>query len=155
MNIVSAATRAVTKTADVTTAAAGAIGGAAVSGVMGGLRGAVSGVRAGLDEGSRSTAAAALTMGAIGAVGLVEWPVLLTVGGAALAVHQLNQRSSADGEQPRLRSVPSATNGQSGSTTRSRQGTARKSTKAANRTASRPAKKANARRRTAKKATNG
>ena len=91
MNIVSVATRAVAKTADVTTAAAGAIGGAAVSGVMGGVRGAVSGVRTGLEDGSHSTAAAALTIGAIGAAGLVEWPVLVTVGGAALAVHQLSQ----------------------------------------------------------------
>lgn len=97
MNIVSAATRAVAKTADVTTAAAGAVGGAAVNGVIGGLRGAASGVRAGLDNGSQSPAAAALTIGAIGAAGLVEWPVLLTVGGAALVVRQLNQRSSAEG----------------------------------------------------------
>jgi hypothetical protein len=92
MNIVSAATRAVAKTADATTAAAGAIGGAAVNGVIGGLQGAASGVRAGLGNGSQSSAAAALTLGAIGAAGLVEWPVLLAVGGTVLVVHQLNQR---------------------------------------------------------------
>ena len=114
MNIISAATRAVTKTADVTTAAAGAIGGAAVSGVIGGVQGAASGVKAGLDNGSHSAAAAALTLGAIGAAGLVEWPVLLTVGGAALVVHKLGQRSgdSSGDEAPALRSVPSPANGQ-------------------------------------------
>lgn len=158
MNIVSAATRVVAKTAEVTTAAAGAIGGAAVSGVLGGLRGAASGIRTGFDDGSHSTAAAALTIGAVGAAGLVEWPVLLTVGGAALAVRQRNQRSadSSDRERPTLRSVPSGTNGQGTSTTRATKApaprqTARKASKTTNRSASRPAKKASARRRPAKK----
>ncbi len=109
MNIVAAATRAVTRTADMTTAAAGAIGGAAVSGAVGAAQGAVSGVRAGLDNGSRSSAAAALTIGALGAAGLVEWPVLLTVGGAALVIHQLggHARDRSDGDPaPTLKPVP-------------------------------------------------
>ncbi|MGE2837087.1 hypothetical protein [Mycobacterium sp. SMC-4] len=107
MNIVSAATRAVTKTADMTTAAAGAVGGAAVNGAVGAVRGAASGVRAGLDNGSRSPAAAALTIGAIGAAGLVEWPVLLTVGGTALVVHQLSQRGNMPSEAEEPEKPPS------------------------------------------------
>lgn len=142
MNIVSAATRAVTKTADVTTAAAGAIGGAAVSGAVGAVQGAASGVRTGLDNGSRSSAAAALTIGAIGAVGLVEWPVLLMVGGTALVLHQVSQRSGASGgAEPVLRSVSSTTEG-------------RRETPAASKTTTRGATKSNTgRSRTAKKAT--
>jgi hypothetical protein len=109
MNIGTAAVRAITKAADVTTAAAGAVGGAAVNGVFGGLQGTVAGVRAGLSNGSQSTPAAALTLAALGAAGLVEWPVLVTVGGAALAVHQLNQRWSgqraAESTKPRSQSA--------------------------------------------------
>ena len=94
MNVFQGAVRAVTKTADATTAAAGAVGGAAVNGVIGGVQGVATGLRNGASSGSHSTAAAALTLGAIGAVGLVEWPVLLAVGGTALVVHQLaNQRN--------------------------------------------------------------
>lgn len=95
---VSTAVRGVVKVADATTAAAGAVGGAAVNSVVGGLQGAASGAKSGLSSGSHSTAAAALTLGAIGAAGLVEWPVLVAVGGAALVVHQLGRRS-ADGDQ--------------------------------------------------------
>ena len=98
MNVFQGAVRAVTKTADATTAAAGAVGGAAVNGVIGGVQGVANGVRNGASDGSHSTLAAALTLGAVGVVGLVEWPVLLAVGGTALAVHQLaNQRN---GQQP-------------------------------------------------------
>jgi hypothetical protein len=92
MNIIRGVTRVVTETANATTAAAGALGGAAVNGVIGGLQGTAAGIRDGLSSGSRSTPAALLTVGAVGAVGLVEWPVLLTVGGAALLVRQLAQR---------------------------------------------------------------
>ena len=143
MNIVSAATRAVTKTADVTTATAGAIGGAAVSGVAGALQGAASGVRTGLDSGSRSSAAAAITLGAIGAAGLIEWPVLLTVGGAALVVHRLGHRNGSHVEPPVLRSVP-ITSDESAAKPTAR--TATKST----RNSSRSAKKATPRRPTTK-----
>ncbi|OMC34035.1 hypothetical protein A5740_10305 [Mycobacterium sp. GA-1841] len=101
MNIVSGAVQAVSRTADATTATAGAIGGAAVNGVVGGIKGVGSGIRSGMSQGSRSPAAAALTLAAVGAAGLVEWPVLLTVGGAALVVHQLNQRNGEGGaEEP-------------------------------------------------------
>ncbi|ULE33389.1 hypothetical protein [Mycobacterium sp. IDR2000157661] len=151
MSIVSAATRAVTRTADMTTAAAGAIGGAAVSGVIGGLQGAASGIRAGLGDGSRSSAAAALTIGAIGAAGLVEWPLLVTVGGAALVVHKLGQRSggSAGDGTPALRSVATAKN--QASERNSAKPTPRKTATSTTRNPSRAAKKSTSARRTTTK----
>ncbi|HEV7418931.1 MAG TPA: hypothetical protein VGO30_03705 [Mycobacterium sp.] len=97
MNIVGGAVRVFTQTANAATAAAGALGGAAVNGVIGGVQGTASGVRSGLSSGSHSTPAAALTLGAIGAAGLIDWPLLLAIGGTALVVHQLSGRS--DGQQ--------------------------------------------------------
>ena len=67
MDIVRGAVRAATETANATAAAAGAVGGAAVNGVVGGIRGTVGGIRSGLSNGSHSTPAAVLTLGAIGA----------------------------------------------------------------------------------------
>ncbi|MGO4615365.1 hypothetical protein AB4305_12925 [Nocardia sp. 2YAB30] len=93
MNISEGAVDVITWTADATTAAAGAVSGAAVNGVIGGMQGAAAGVKSGLSRGSHSTPAAALTLVAIGAAGLVDWPVLLGVGGTALVVRQLSQRS--------------------------------------------------------------
>ncbi len=95
MNTVRRLSRTVGCAATMTTQAAGAVGGAAVNGVVGGVTGAAAGVQRGLSSGSRSTPAAALTLGALGVAGLVEWPVLLAVGGAALLLRQLNQRSDA------------------------------------------------------------
>ncbi|CAM3493428.1 Transmembrane protein [Mycobacterium colombiense] len=77
-------------------AAAGAAGGAAVNGVVGGVRGAVEGAQRGLSSGSRSVPAAALTVAVVGAVGLVEWPVLLPVGATVLGVHYLKDRSGRE-----------------------------------------------------------
>jgi hypothetical protein len=113
MDIVGGAKRVITQTADATTAAAGAVGGAAVSGVVGGVQGTVSGIRNGISSGSRSTPAAAMTLGALGAAGLVEWPVLLTVGGAALVVHHLSRRS--DGRPARASVTPLRASGDGGS----------------------------------------
>jgi hypothetical protein len=93
MDIFRDAARVATRTADATTAAAGAVGGAAINGVIGGLQGTLAGIRNGVSSGSHSTPAAALTLGVIGAAGLVEWPVLLAVGGTALVIHQLSNRS--------------------------------------------------------------
>lgn len=87
--VVGAASRAAT----MTTEAAGAIGGAALNGVIGGVKGAASGAQRGLSSGSHSTPAAALTLGALGVAGLVEWPVLVAVGGTALALKQLSNRN--------------------------------------------------------------
>ncbi|QFS94359.1 hypothetical protein FIV07_26690 [Mycobacterium sp. THAF192] len=101
MNPVKSAFRGVARVADTTTAAAGAVGGAAINGVVGGIQGAANGARSGLSSGRHSSAAAAVTLGAIGAVGLVEWPLLVAVGGTALVLHQINQRSSgADAARP-------------------------------------------------------
>lgn len=93
MNIVEGAARLVAETANATTAAAGAVGGAAVNGIVGGVQGAAGGIRHGLSSGSHSTPAALLTLGAIGAAGLVDWPVLAAVGGAALLVRQLDHNA--------------------------------------------------------------
>lgn len=95
MDIVRGARRVVTGTANATTAAAGAVGGAAVNGIIGGVQGTATGIRNGLSSGSHSTPAAILTIGAVGAAGLVEWPVLLAVGGTALLVHQLNRSTGS------------------------------------------------------------
>lgn len=97
MNAVSGTVRkvagAATRAATMTTEAAGAIGGAALNGVIGGLKGAASGAQRGLSTGSHSTPAAALTLGALGVAGLVEWPVLVAVGGTALVLKQFSNRS--------------------------------------------------------------
>lgn len=107
MNPVKSAFRGVARVADTTTAAAGAVGGAAINGVVGGIQGAANGARSGLSSGRHSSAAAAVTLGAIGAVGLVEWPLLVAVGGTALVLHQINQRSSgADAGVARPASTP-------------------------------------------------
>lgn len=126
MNIVGGAKRVIFRTADATTAAAGAVGGAAINGVIGGVSGTFSGIRNGISSGSRSTPAAAITLGALGAAGLVEWPVLLTVGGTALVVHHLSRRSNgrrADGQPARASVTPlrasSGSGGGSGSSGKS------------------------------------
>ncbi|BBY17301.1 hypothetical protein [Mycolicibacterium litorale] len=98
MNIVEGAVRLVAEAANATTAAAGAVGGAAVNGIVGGVQGAASGARRGLSSGSHSTPAALLTMGAVGAAGLVEWPVLAAVGGTALLVRGLDRNGDATAE---------------------------------------------------------
>lgn len=110
VDIVRSVTRAVTESANVTTAVAGALGGAAVNGIIGGVQGTVRGARDGADSGSHSTPAALLAIGAVGATGLVDWPVLLTVGGAALLVRRLSRRDDAepapDPAPPSLRRRP-------------------------------------------------
>jgi hypothetical protein len=102
MGVVGGAVRSVGKTvnrvAGVTTAAAGAVGGAAVNGVVGGVTGAAEGVKRGISSGSHSTPAAALALGALGFAGLVEWPVLVAVGGGALLLRRLSQKP----EEPAL-----------------------------------------------------
>ena len=107
MNLIQGAARVVTQSAEATLAAAGAVGGAAVNGVIGGVQGAVTGIKNGVSSGSHSTPAAALAIAAIGATGLVEWPILLGVGGTAIVVRQLKQRSEGQ-EKPTLAAVPNA-----------------------------------------------
>lgn len=107
MDLIRTATRIVTETANATTAAAGAVGGAAVTGVVGGVQGTAAGIRNGLREGRHSTPAALVTLGAVGAAGLVEWPVLVTVGGAALLVRQLSRRDDVEAVSANASSKPS------------------------------------------------
>src|SRR6202012_2716088 len=82
--------RTVSRAASATTAAAGAVGGAAVNGVVGAVYGAAAGVQKGIASGSHSTRAAAFTLGALGVAGLIEWPLVLAIGGGALLLRQLN-----------------------------------------------------------------
>jgi hypothetical protein len=109
MSVVGGTVRSVGKTvgraATVTTEAAGAVGGAAVNGVVGGVTGAAKGVRRGVSEGAHSTPAAAVALGALGIAGLVEWPVLLAVGGGALLLRRLNHNSETP--KANLKPVPS------------------------------------------------
>ncbi|MGZ5365955.1 MAG: hypothetical protein ACXWD5_17930 [Mycobacterium sp.] len=108
MDIVRSAKRVVTGTADATAAAAGAVGGAAVNGVIGGVQGTVGGMKSGLASGRHSAPAAVLTFAAVGVAGLVDWPVLVAIGGTALLVGQLTKHS---GGQPTIALVtaPSST----------------------------------------------
>jgi hypothetical protein len=99
--------RTVSRAASATTAAAGAVGGAAVNGVVGAVTGAAAGVQKGIDSGSHSTPAAALTLGALGVAGLVEWPILLAVGGGALLLRRLSN-SRSDGPVASVISVKAA-----------------------------------------------
>lgn len=101
--------RFATRAADATTATAGALGGAAVNGAVGAVKGTATGVRNGFASGSHSTPTAVLTLAAIGAAGVVEWPLLVAVGGTALVVRQLGHRS--DGEQARPRPTTSTSPG--------------------------------------------
>ncbi|HTX97663.1 MAG TPA: hypothetical protein VME67_24240 [Mycobacterium sp.] len=111
MSVIGGAVRGVgqvvNRAATATTAAAGAVGGAAVNGVIGGVTGAAEGVKRGMTSGSHSTPAAALAFGALGVAGLVEWPVLLAVGGSALLLQRLNRKNrSATQGKANLKPVP-------------------------------------------------
>lgn len=105
MSIVDQATRVVLDAARVTTGAVGAVGGGVVGGVNGGIRGAASGIRDGMRGGARSTPTAVLTLAAVGAVGLVEWPVLVTVGGTAVVLRELDRRDRGGAKSVNRKSV--------------------------------------------------
>jgi hypothetical protein len=110
MSVVGGAVRSVGNTvnraADAATAAAGAVGGAAVNGIVGGVAGAAEGIKRGVSSGSRSTPAAALAIGALGVAGLVEWPVLLAVGGGALLLHRMHRKPEPPPAKANLTPVP-------------------------------------------------
>lgn len=109
--------RAVTRAASATTAAAGAVGGAAVNGVAGAVTGAAAGVQRGIDSGSHSTPAAALTLGALGVAGLVEWPLLLAVGGGALLIRRLGKsHTDQPGRPANIAAVKSTNSARPGKT---------------------------------------
>jgi hypothetical protein len=128
MDIVGGAKRVITRTADATTAAAGAVGGAAVIGVIGGVQGTFSGIRNGISSGSHSTPAAAMTLGVLGAAGLVEWPVLLTVGGTALVIHHLSRRSNGQPTHASVRPLKAASGNSAAQTPARRRAAPQKST---------------------------
>ncbi|ODR11962.1 hypothetical protein AWC26_07665 [Mycobacterium shimoidei] len=86
----------VNRAAAATTSAAAAAGGAAVNGVVGGVTGAVSGIQRGVGSKGAAVPAAVLTLGVVGATGLVEWPVVLAIGAGALMLRQLS-RHDKDG----------------------------------------------------------
>lgn len=112
MGVVDGAVRSVGRTlnraASVTTSTAGAVGGAAVNGVVGGIKGAAEGIQQGISKGSKSTTAAAVGLGALGAAGLIEWPVLLAVGGGALVLQRISrqQKESVAPARAKLTTVP-------------------------------------------------
>ena len=98
--------KTVNRAAAASTAAAGAVGGAAVNGLVGGVTGAAEGIKRGISSGSHSTPAAALALGALGVAGLVEWPVLLAVGGGALLLRRLTEKHEAPVAKATLKPVP-------------------------------------------------
>ena len=112
MSVVRDARRVVVRTADAATAVVGAVGGAAVTGVIGAVEGTAAGVRNGLRSGSHSTTTAALTLAAIGVAGVVDWPILVAVGGGALAIHQLSRRSSGT-QHHAVQTAPTSTTARS------------------------------------------
>lgn len=109
MDVVGGARRTVVRTADAATSTAGAVGGAVVNGALGAIEGAVTGVAKGVKRGGNSSVAAALTIVTIGAVGLVEWPIVAGIGGAALLIHKLGQRRTD--EPPKATTPKPATRG--------------------------------------------
>lgn len=102
MGVVSGARQSVIRTADAATSTAGAVGGAVVNGALGAIEGAVTGVAKGVKRGGNSSVAAALTIVTIGAIGLVEWPIVAGIGGGALLIHKLGHR----GDQPGTKDAP-------------------------------------------------
>ncbi|MGZ4584543.1 MAG: hypothetical protein ACXVYI_09320, partial [Mycobacterium sp.] len=112
MSVIGGAVRgvgqAVSRVATTTAAAAGAVGGAAVNGVIGGVTGAAEGVKRGMSSGSHSAPAAAVAFGALGVAGLVEWPVLLAVGGSALLLQRLSRKEepAKSAAKASLKAVP-------------------------------------------------
>lgn len=102
MDVVGGARRSVIRTADAATSTAGAVGGAVVNGALGAIEGAVTGVAKGVKRGGNSSVAAALTIVTIGAIGLMEWPMVAAIGGGALLIHKLGHR----GDQPGANDAP-------------------------------------------------
>lgn len=75
-----------------TTAAAGAMTAAAAGGAIGAVGGAVSGISRGLNTGAKSTPIAILGVAAIGAAGIIDWPLLLAGGATVLLLRELKAR---------------------------------------------------------------
>jgi uncharacterized protein YdaT len=82
------------------TGATAAITGAAYGAATGAVDGAIRGAGQALGSGPRATPAAALAVAAVGAAGLIEWPVLLLASGTALVVRQLRHQPANPTETP-------------------------------------------------------
>ena len=84
---------------------AGAVSGAAVGGSLGAVRGTTQGAAHGAVRARHSTAAAALTVAAVGAAGLIEWPVLLLAAGTAVTLDKVINRSPTATPDPRFADI--------------------------------------------------
>lgn len=74
--------------ASATTSTIGALTAAAAGTAIGAAQGAVKGFGRGLGTGATSTPIAVLGLAGIGAAGLIDWPILLAGGAAALLLRQ-------------------------------------------------------------------
>ncbi len=95
MGLLSITRRVGTDAAGTLTGAAAAVTGAAYGAATGAVTGATRGARQALGTGPRAMPAAALGVAAVGAAGLVDWPILLAAGGAALVLRQLRPPPAA------------------------------------------------------------
>jgi hypothetical protein len=91
MGIMKLTVRATEDVATATTATAGAAAGATIGAAVGAVGGALRGAGTGIAAGARSQPAAVVGLAAVGAAGLVEWPLVVAVGGTALALRQLRR----------------------------------------------------------------
>ncbi len=89
MGLLRVTRRVGTDAAGAVTGAAAAVTGAAYGAATGAVTGATRGARQALGTSPRAMPAAALGVAAVGAAGLVDWPILLAAGGAALVLRQL------------------------------------------------------------------
>jgi hypothetical protein len=96
MDVVVGTARAVTGAGAAATATLGAVGGAAVGGLVGSVKGAAVGAAEGARRGSHSTPTAVLTLGAVALTGVVQWPIVAAVGGAAVVLDQLKLGTKQD-----------------------------------------------------------
>jgi hypothetical protein len=108
MGIMSLTVRATEDVATATTATAGAAVGATIGAAVGALGGGLRGAAAGIATGARSEPAAVVGLAAVGAAGLVEWPLVLAVGGTALALRQLRRAEVPMQPQTRTRLAPAS-----------------------------------------------
>jgi len=92
MGLLSLTRRAGKDAAVAVTGASAAVTGAAYGAATGAVDGAIRGAGQALGSGPRATPAAALAVAAVGAAGLIEWPVLLLASGTALVVRQLRHQ---------------------------------------------------------------
>jgi uncharacterized protein YdaT len=100
MGLLSLTRRAGKDAAVAVTGASAAVTGAAYGAATGAVDGAIRGTGQGLGSGPRATPAAALAVAAVGAAGLIEWPVLLLASGTALVVRQLRHQPANPTETP-------------------------------------------------------